>query len=103
MAHNASGYGRRQVVGRVPPHEVVPHEVQGNRCPERHLLEFHHDEPYALGGDRSLDNLRLACSAHNAYMAELDYGKEKMDQYRRSADRVGEPQPTLELSPDKVA
>lgn len=30
-------------------------------------------------------------------MAELDYGKEKMDQYRRSADRVGEPLPVLEL------
>ena len=29
-------------------------------------------------------------------MAELDYGKEKMDQYRRSADRVGEPQPSFD-------
>ena len=77
--------------------------ARGKRCPERHRLEFHHDEPYALGGDRSLDNLRLACSAHNAYMAELDYGKEKMERHRRSADRIGEPQPTLELSPDKVA
>ena len=31
----------------------------GKRCPERHRLEFHHDEPYALGGDRSADNIRL--------------------------------------------
>ena len=77
--------------------------AQGERCPERHRLEFHHDEPYALGGDRSVDNVRLACPAHNAYMAELDFGKEKIDQYRRSADRVGEPQPTLELCRDKVA
>jgi len=43
------------------------------------------------------------CTAHNAYMAELDYGKEKMNQYRRSADRVSEPQPTLELFPGRVA
>ena len=76
--------------------------AQGKRCPERHRLEFHHDEPYALGGDRSVDNVRLACPAHNAYMAELDYGKEKMDQHRRSADRVCEPQPTLELCRDKL-
>ena len=76
---------------------------RGKRCPERHRLEFHHDEPYGLGGDRSVDNVRLACPAHNAYMAELDYGKEKMDRHRRSADRVGEPQPTLELGRDKVA
>ncbi len=77
--------------------------ARGKRCPERHRLEFHHDEPYGLGGDRSVGNLRLACSAHNAYMAELDYGKEKMDRHRRSADRVCEPQPTLELRRDKVA
>ena len=37
------------------------------------------------------------CAQHNAYMAELDYGKKKMDQYRRSADRVREPSPTLQL------
>ena len=36
-------------------------------------------------------------------MADLDYGKEKMDQYRRSADRVGEPQPTLEFCLGRVA
>ena len=33
------------------------------------------------------------CAQHNAYMAEQDYGKEKMDQYRHSPDRVGEPSP----------
>ncbi len=76
---------------------------RGKRCPERHRLEFHHDEPYALDGDRSVDNVRLLCAAHNAYLAELDYGKEKMDRHRRSADRVCEPQPTLELCRDKVA
>ena len=35
-------------------------------------------------------------------MAELDFGKEKMDAYRRSADRVGEPTPSFELSPGTV-
>ncbi len=75
----------------------------GRRCPARERLEFHHDDPYGLGGDRSADNIRLMCSCHNAYMADLDYGKEKMDQYRRSADRVSEPQPTLELCPGRVA
>ena len=75
----------------------------GKRCPERDKLEFHHDDPYGLGGDRSKENVRLLCECHNAYMADLDYGKEKMDQYRRSADRVGEPEPTLELCPDRVA
>jgi len=35
-------------------------------------------------------------------MAELDYGKEKMDAYRRSDDRVGEPAPSFQLCPDRV-
>lgn len=68
--------------------------AKGNRCPERHRLEFHHDEPYALGGDRSPSNIRLLCHAHNAYMAELDYGKAKLDAFRLS-----EPKPTYGAGP----
>ena len=69
----------------------------GRRCPAREGIEFHHDNPYGLGGDRSANNIRLMCSRHNDYMAERDYGKEKMDQYR-----VREPSPTLQLCPDVV-
>ncbi len=74
----------------------------GKRCPERHRLEYHHDRPYGHGGDRSANNIRLMCECHNLYMAELDFGKEKMDAYRRSTDRVGEPAPSFELSPGTV-
>ncbi len=76
--------------------------ADGRRCPERHRLQFHHDDPYGLGGDRSANNIRLICRAHNLYMAELDYGKETMDQFRRSADRVREPAPSFQLHPDRV-
>jgi len=69
----------------------------GRRCPERHRLEYHHDDPYDFGGDRGVEDIRLLCPAHNLYMAEKDFGKEKMDAYRGSADRVGEPQPSFEL------
>ena len=72
----------------------------GTRCPERHRLEFHHDEAYGLGGDRSATSIGLMCCAHNLYMAEMDFGKEKMDQYRRSAECVREPAPSFELRPD---
>ncbi len=74
----------------------------GKRCPERHRLEYHHDDPYGRGGDRSANNIRLMCSCHNLYLAELDFGKEKIDAHRRSADRVGEPAPSFELCPDTV-
>ena len=69
----------------------------GRRCTAREGLEFHHDEPYGLGGGRGPENIRLMCKTHNDYMAELDYGKEKMDRYRRSPNRVREPLPRLEL------
>ena len=44
------------------------------RCREMALLEFHHVEPYAVGGVASLDNLELRCRAHNAYEARLYFG-----------------------------
>ena len=69
----------------------------GKRCPERYALEFDHDEPYGVGGDRSPDNIKLACKTHNLYLAELVYGKKKMDRYRRSPDRVGEPAPAFKF------
>ncbi len=74
----------------------------GKRCPERHRLEYHHNDAYGLGGDRSAKNIRLMCHCHNLYMAELDFGKEQMAAYRRSADRVGEPAPSYELCPGRV-
>ena len=47
----------------------------GKRCPERDRLEYHHDDPYGFGGDRSVANIRLVRKPHNLYMAEMDYGK----------------------------
>ena len=45
------------------------------RCDERAFLEFHHVEPYAAGGPTATANLELRCRAHNAYEAELFFGR----------------------------
>ena len=74
----------------------------GRRCPELRGVQFHHDDPHGLGGDRSVDNVRLLCRTHNLYMAEMDYGKNKMERYRRAADRIGEPKPSFRLFLDRV-
>ena len=46
----------------------------GRRCSAREKLEFHHDEPYGLGGDRSAVNIRLMCLLcryrHNSHYAD---------------------------------
>ena len=44
------------------------------RCGERAFLEFHHVEPYAVGGAATVENIELRCRAHNAYEARLFCG-----------------------------
>lgn len=61
----------------------------GARCTERRNLELHHREPFGRGGAHSPDNVCVMCREHNAYLAERDYGREWMRQYRRT-DRVSE-------------
>ncbi|OFX18710.1 MAG: hypothetical protein A2V77_01160 [Anaeromyxobacter sp. RBG_16_69_14] len=48
----------------------------GQRCPARGKLEFHHIDPQAKGGPPTLSNVTLCCKAHNGYAAEADYGTE---------------------------
>ena len=39
------------------------------RCRETGFLEFHHVEPYAVGGKATEHNIELRCHAHNLYEA----------------------------------
>ena len=66
-------------------------DTQGRRCKERHSLQFHHRHPFGLGGEHSVKNIRLMCRAHNAYLAECDYGRNAMAAHRRPRSRVSPP------------
>ncbi len=68
-------------------------DSRGRRCSERHRLEFHHVKPFGHDGDHSPKNILQICKAHNLYLAELDYGKEKMLRYRRSRSNDGVSEP----------
>jgi hypothetical protein len=59
-------------------------DAQGRRCPARHGLQYHHQDPYARGGSADPKNICLMCHAHNQFLAERDYGRQKMSRYRRS-------------------
>ena len=48
--------------------------ANGRRCTERVFLEFHHCEPYAIGGEPTVANISLRCRPHNVYEAELLFG-----------------------------
>jgi 5-methylcytosine-specific restriction endonuclease McrA len=66
---------------------------KGRRCPERARLQFHHRHPFGLGGGHSELNIRLMCRAHNAFLADCDYGREAMDRHRRPHGRASHPAP----------
>jgi len=61
--------------------------VRGKRCSARTRLHLDHLKPYALGGEHTLENLRLLCSCHNRLVAEQVYGKEYMAQFGKLAPR----------------
>ena len=47
---------------------------EGRRCTERAFLEFHHIQPFALGGPATVENISLRCRRHNQYEADLVFG-----------------------------
>jgi hypothetical protein len=49
---------------------------RGERCRETARLEFHHHQPFALGGTHDATNLSLRCAQHNALAAEQDFGRD---------------------------
>jgi hypothetical protein len=56
------------------------------RCPEAGFLEFHHIEPFAVGGAATVENIALRCRAHNAYESTLFFERPEADGVReRSA------------------
>jgi hypothetical protein len=58
---------------------------------------------FGRGGHHGPENLALMCRAHNALMAEHDYGKEVMARFRRSASRALGPVAVGEASGAGVA
>jgi hypothetical protein len=55
---------------------------EGHRCGARKFLEFDHVIAVALGGESSLENLRLRCRAHNQLEAERAMGSDFIEAKR---------------------
>ncbi|HEY8147895.1 MAG TPA: HNH endonuclease [Vicinamibacteria bacterium] len=51
----------------------------GHRCHERRFVEFHHVDPYALGGEATVEKIELRCRRHNDYEGRLYFGKRRRD------------------------
>ena len=63
----------------------------GRRCNERAFVEFYHDEPYGIGGEATVENIKLLCRAHNAFESERFHGHGRP---MKSATLPGKSSPT---------
>jgi hypothetical protein len=85
-AEPASRYVPRAVVREVHARDagqctfVSP---EGRRCAARGSLELHHEEPHARGGRPTVQNMKMLCRAHNALLAEQDFGRDYMRNKQR--------------------
>jgi hypothetical protein len=59
----------------------------GRRCSARRCLELDHIDPWAAGGESTIENLRLRCRAHNQRYARQYYGKSHVEAAVRHARR----------------
>jgi 5-methylcytosine-specific restriction endonuclease McrA len=57
----------------------------GRRCGTQQFLELDHVQPWARGGESTVDNLRLRCRAHNQHSARARFGSAHM---RAAVDRA---------------
>jgi hypothetical protein len=65
--------------------------TSGHRCGARRFVEFHHVDPYALGGEATVDGIQLRCRRHNDYEGRLYFGKRRrelvLEQVQLTAER----------------
>ena len=89
-----SGVQKTSSMARTPPVRTPPAAVKrtvwvrdlgrcafvaasGHRCSERRFVEFHHVDPYALGGEPTVGGIELRCRRHNDYEGRLYFGKRR--------------------------
>jgi hypothetical protein len=58
----------------------------GRRCDARAFIEFDHMVPHGLGGEGTVENIRLLCRAHNAFESERFYGRGRAAKSNSSRD-----------------
>jgi 5-methylcytosine-specific restriction endonuclease McrA len=59
----------------------------GRRCGATSFIEIDHIVPHALGGETTLENLRLYCRTHNLEAARKTYGDQKIQSEIRASQR----------------
>ena len=74
---------KREVLRRAGGRRCEWRFESGERCGCRRRLELDHIVPLALGGQSTIDNVRLVCRQHNLLAARRVFGDGVMDRYAR--------------------
>ena len=64
----------------------------GRRCGSRCFLELDHVLPWAVGGEPTVENLRVRCAAHNRHAARRYFGKGYVRAAASKRSRRGPPE-----------
>ncbi len=51
----------------------------GTRCGSAHGVEFHHVQPYAVGGEATLENIEMRCRAQNGFEWQAHMERETLN------------------------
>ncbi|HAZ13664.1 MAG: hypothetical protein A2X86_16280 [Bdellovibrionales bacterium GWA2_49_15] len=76
---------RRSVATRAN-HQCEFKDKNGKRCAERRHLQFDHIKPFALGGNRSANNIQLLCHAHNQRRMIKTFGLMERSRHKQQND-----------------
>jgi len=63
----------------------------GRRCNATAFIEFDHVVPYGVGGEGTVQNIRLLCRAHNAFESERFYGRGRPAKSNSSREEFAPP------------
>ena len=63
----------------------------GRRCNATAFIEFDHVVPYGMGGEGTVQNIRLLCRAHNAFESERFYGRGRPAKSNSSREEFAPP------------
>ena len=61
----------------------------GRRCDATGFIEFDHVVPCGVGGEGTVQNIRLLCRAHNAFESERFYGRGRPAKSNSSREEFG--------------
>jgi hypothetical protein len=73
----------RRIVWKRDQHKCQWRTADGQICGSTNKVVFHHKQDRAKGGLGSPENIIFLCAVHNLYAAEIAWGDDHMDRFRK--------------------